>query len=56
MLLRLRNAGSLLRDLGGYAFANEAFWLLPLFLLLALAGAVISVGQVAAPYTIYTVF
>jgi hypothetical protein len=35
---------------------NRVWWILPLFLLLALASLIIVVGQAAAPVTLYPMF
>lgn len=39
-----------------YTLVNGTWWLLPLVLVLALATLLIAAGQVAAPFTLYTVF
>lgn len=45
----------LLREFVSFARANRAYWLIPLILILALAGIVIVAGQSAAPL-LYTLF
>ncbi len=52
---RLRYATTLLAELLGFARAHKAYWIVPLVLLLLLAGGVIAIGQATAPY-IYTLF
>ncbi|MEZ5166791.1 MAG: DUF5989 family protein [Acidimicrobiales bacterium] len=55
-MLRLRHSLRLVRDLTGFALVNRVWWLLPLMVVLATITIFIVVGQVAAPYTLYTVF
>ena len=45
----------LLRDFVGFARQNRAYWLIPLIVLLGIAGIVIVAGQSAAPL-LYTLF
>lgn len=55
-MLRLKHLGRLIGSFAGYAVVNRVWWILPLMVLLLLVGALIAVGQAAAPYTIYTLF
>lgn len=55
-MLRARHFLRLVRDVGGFAVINRAWWILPLMALLAVITVFIIVGQAAAPYTLYTVF
>lgn len=55
-MLRARHLVRLVRDIGGFAVVNRAWWILPVMALLALITIFIVVGQAAAPYTLYTVF
>jgi hypothetical protein len=54
--MRRRGRGfKLLGEFVGFARENRAYWLIPLILLLGIAGLVIVVGQSAAPL-LYTLF
>ena len=55
-VLRLRHLGRLVGDFTSYAVVNRVWWILPLMALLGLLVAFITVGQAAAPYTLYTLF
>jgi hypothetical protein len=55
-ILRLRHLFRLSGDLLAYAAINRAWWVPVLTLVLALATLLITVGQTAAPVTIYPVF
>ena len=39
-----------------YAVVNRAWWVIPIWLVLALATLLVSVGQSAAPVTLYPLF
>ena len=56
LVLRLRHLVRLAGDLGSYAVVNRAWWIVPLMLVLGVLTAFITVGQAAAPYTLYTLF
>ncbi|MCX6998281.1 MAG: DUF5989 family protein [Kiritimatiellaeota bacterium] len=51
----LRHLGGLLKELGGFAWQNKAWWLIPIVLLLLLFSLIIVFGQTATPF-IYTLF
>jgi hypothetical protein len=39
-----------------YVVVNRAWWIVPVFLLIGLATLVVVVGQVVAPFTLYSFF
>jgi hypothetical protein len=39
-----------------YVVVNRAWWIVPVFILLGLATLVVVVGQVVAPFTLYSFF
>ena len=51
----LRHLGRLLKDLGGFAWHNKAWWMIPVVLVLLLLGIFIVTSQTVAPF-IYTLF
>lgn len=46
----------LLREFGSYAVINNAYWVLPLILLLLGIAAFIGAVQTVVPFTLYTLF
>jgi hypothetical protein len=56
LMLRLKHAVRLWRDMSGYALTNGAYWVFPLMILLAVATTVIVATEAAVPFTIYTFF
>jgi len=52
---RVRTLGRMLKEFGEFAAANKAWWLLPVFLILLVVAAIISLGGGAGPL-IYTLF
>lgn len=56
MLTKLKHAAKLAWEIIAYAIANHAWWLLPLVVILFLASGLVFAGQVAAPFTLYTLF
>ena len=54
--LRLRHLFRLSGDLVAYAVVNRAWWVPALTLVIALATLLISIGQAAAPVTLYPLF
>ena len=52
---RVRHLGGLLGELASYSLVNRVWWPLPFVSLLLALGAVVVVGQSAAPF-IYTLF
>ena len=56
MLTRMKHAGKLAWEITAYAIVNRAWWLLPLAVVLFLASGLVFAGQVAAPFTLYTLF
>ena len=55
-MLRLRHSFLLIGEIFGYARVNRAWWVLPVFGVLALAMLVAVAGGAAAPWTMYTLF
>jgi len=55
-LLKARHFVRLSGDLLGYAVVNRAWWVPALTLLLALVALLITIGQAAAPVTLYPLF
>jgi hypothetical protein len=53
--MRLRHLGRLFLELCAYSVMNRVWWPVPLVLVLLGLGAVVIVGQSAAPF-IYTLF
>jgi hypothetical protein len=51
----LRYSAKLLREFMGFARANRVYWIVPLILVLGLAGFLVVASQSAAPL-IYTLF
>jgi len=51
----MRSGVRLLREFVGFAREHRAYWILPLILLLGLAGAVVVAGQAGAPL-LYALF
>lgn len=56
MLIRMKHAGKLAWEIVSYSIVNRALWLLPLAVVLFLASGLVFAGQVAAPFTLYTLF
>ena len=52
---KLRYSTTLFKEFVQFARANKVYWIVPLVLVLAMMIALISVGQVSAPF-IYTLF
>ena len=52
---RMGNAVKLFREFVGFARASRNYWLIPLVVLLAIAAALVVVGQTATPL-LYTLF
>ena len=55
-MLRIKHLFRLSGDFVAYAVVNRVWWIIPMMLVLGLLVAFISVGQAAAPYTLYTLF
>jgi hypothetical protein len=55
LLRNLRHGFRLAGDIFLFSFVNRVYWLVPLLLVLLVMGALIVVGQTAAPY-LYTLF
>lgn len=51
----LRHLGRLLKEFGLFAWANKAWWIVPIVLVLLIMALLIVTGQSAAPF-IYTLF
>ena len=51
----IRHLVLLLKEFGLFAWHNKAWWIVPIVLLFLLLGALVFVGQSAAPF-IYTMF
>ncbi len=56
MLTRMKYAGKLVGEITAYAIVNRVWWLLPLTIVLFVASALVVGGEVAAPFTLYTLF
>lgn len=52
---KMRYSLTLLREFGRFAREHRAYWLIPLMLVLGVAGVIAVTGQVAAPL-LYTLF
>ncbi len=52
----LRHLFLLLKEFGGFARQNKAWWIIPIILVLLLLIVLITVTQSAAPFIIYPVF
>ena len=50
-----RNAARLFREFTAFARENRTYWIIPLIIVLGLAGLLVVAGQAAAPL-IYTLF
>ncbi len=55
-VLRVRHLFRLSGDLVAYAVINRAWWVPALTLLLAMTALLITIGQTAAPVTLYPLF
>jgi hypothetical protein len=55
-MLRTRHLFRLSGEFVGYAVVNKAWWVPALTLVIALATALIAIGQAAAPVTLYPLF
>lgn len=55
-MLFLKHLARLLREVGGFAWQNKAWWIVPIVLVLLLLGLLLFAGQTAAPTFIYTLF
>ncbi len=53
--MKLTHAGRMFKDLVGFARENKAWWMVPLVLVLLVAGVLVFASQAAAPF-IYTLF
>jgi hypothetical protein len=53
---RVRYLFTFTREIAAYVVVNRAWWIVPIFLLLALATLVVVVGQVVAPFSLYSFF
>lgn len=54
-MIFLKHLGRLLKEFGGFAWHNKAWWIIPMILVLLLLALLIVTGQTAAPF-IYTLF
>lgn len=54
-MAKMRGGMKLFREFVGFARHNRAYWIIPLIVVLVIAGMVIVVGQNVAPL-IYTMF
>lgn len=50
-----RHLGTLLKEIGEFAWHNKAWWIVPIVVILLLLGLLVIAGQSAAPF-IYTLF
>lgn len=53
--MKLVYAGRLFKDFVGFARQNRAWWIVPMVVVLVLAGLLVFAGQTGAPF-IYTLF
>lgn len=53
-MLRIRHAARLAADLGSYAHMNRAWWLVAVFVVLALVMVAGTATQSAVPFAVYT--
>ncbi|MBT3192158.1 MAG: hypothetical protein HN341_06345 [Verrucomicrobia bacterium] len=51
----LRHLGRLLKEVGGFAWHNKAWWIVPMVLAMLLLALLVMAGQSVAPF-IYTLF
>ena len=51
----LRHLGRLLREFGGFAWENKAWWIVPILIVLLLVAAILVTTPAATPF-IYTLF
>jgi hypothetical protein len=54
--LRARHFFGVVNELVRYSFVNRTWWLLPLMFLAATMILLITIGQTAAPYSLYALF
>ena len=52
--LRVKHLGRLAGDVGRYAVVNRSWWLVPLVVVLAVVGLVVTTTQVVVPAAVYT--
>jgi hypothetical protein len=50
-----KHVGGLFKELGHFAWANKAWWIIPVFLMLILVTALLATSNAALPF-IYTLF
>ena len=55
MMARLRHLARLLRGVWGFAWANRAWWFVPVVFVLLLVALLVVVGAMTTPF-IYTIF
>lgn len=56
LALRGRHSWKMLRDVGGYTVLNDAWWLLPIVLLILIVALAAGATQQVVPYAVYTLF
>lgn len=54
--MRARHLLGLVSEFFMYSLVNRTWWLLPIMVLMAMMMLVITVGQTAAPYSLYAFF
>lgn len=54
-MIFFRHLGYLLKEIGGFAWHNKAWWIIPIVLILLVLALIIVLGQTSAPF-IYTLF
>ena len=52
----LKHLLRLLKEVGGFAWENKAWWIVPMVVVLLLLALLVFAGQSAAPAFIYTLF
>ncbi|MCX6993341.1 MAG: DUF5989 family protein [Kiritimatiellaeota bacterium] len=54
-MIFLRHLWYLLKEIGGFAWYNKAWWIVPIILIMLVLALIIVLGQTTAPF-IYTLF
>lgn len=54
--MRVRHLLGLVNEFVMYSLVNRTWWLLPIMVLMAVMMLLITVGQTAAPYSLYAFF
>jgi hypothetical protein len=54
--MRIRHFVLLVREFLAFSWLNGALWVIPVMLVLVIMMLAVTVGQAAAPFTLYTLF